>query len=172
MIALAAVLALSAQNLTVPTLGSVGDFIAVVTAWTLVAIIGLLGLAVLWEILRGKIKLSDLLREAGAESGTASLAKFQFLIFTFVISLSIFVITIQQGAFPDIDPSILVLLGLSGGVSLTSSGISSARILRMEELRVEESREKNRLEELKETNRLEELRETHRHLEAIQGVRQ
>lgn len=81
-------------------------------------LIGALGLEILWLIFDGTIDLSRLISEA---NGDASMSRFQFLVFTFVISLSLFLVIVSgkngdgKPAFPDSIPGgILSLLGISG----------------------------------------------------------
>ena len=85
---------------------------------------GLLGLTILIWIWTGKISLHKLLSEP---NGDASLSRLQFLIFTFVIALSFFLITVgaKDGpAFPNPIPAeVLTLLGISGSSYLVSKGI-------------------------------------------------
>ena len=85
---------------------------------------GLLGLTIIWFIWTGKISLEKLLSEP---NGDASLSRLQFLIFTFVIALSFFLITVgaKNGpAFPNPIPAeVLTLLGISGSSYLVSKGI-------------------------------------------------
>ena len=79
--------------------------------------IGLLGIEVIWLVYNGTIDLSRLISET---NGDASMSRFQFLVFTFVISLSLFVVIEAGGqngkpAFPETIPGgILTLLGISG----------------------------------------------------------
>ncbi|MET0790731.1 MAG: hypothetical protein ABW061_04360, partial [Polyangiaceae bacterium] len=47
-------------------------------------------------------------------TGQASLSRFQFLIFTFVIAVGVLYLTVKGEAFPQLDQGILVLLGISG----------------------------------------------------------
>jgi hypothetical protein len=88
------------------------------------ALVGLLGLVVIYMIWTEKISLVKLLSEP---NGDASLSRFQFLIFTLVIGLSFLIITIggKGGpAFPSpIPPEVLTLLGISGSSYLISKGI-------------------------------------------------
>jgi FtsH-binding integral membrane protein len=105
-----------------------------VAAWVVAVVVAAFGLVVIVQMLRGKIRLDDILSEPGTP-GSASLAKLQFLIFTFVVALSLFVITIQKQEFPEIKPGILVLLGISAGSSLVSSGISASMRVRLAEVR-------------------------------------
>jgi hypothetical protein len=58
------------------------QILARVAGWIIVVFIGLLGVLVLWNIYTNRIDLKFLLCE---ESGKASLSRFQFLVFTFVI---------------------------------------------------------------------------------------
>ena len=85
---------------------------------------GLVGLTIVWFIWTGKISLQKLLSEP---NGDASLSRLQFLIFTFVIALSFFLITVggKNGpAFPNPIPAeVLTLLGISGSSYLVSKGI-------------------------------------------------
>jgi hypothetical protein len=89
--------------------------LGIVIGYLLCGIIGLLGVAILWLIFDGEIDLSRLISEP---NGDASMARFQFLVFTFVISLSLFLVIVsgKSGpAFPaDIPGGVLTLLGISG----------------------------------------------------------
>jgi len=104
-------------------------------AWVCAGIISLIGVVLVVLIARGRIDLRYLLVEGSDPEHKASLAKLQFLIFTFVIALSLFAITIKNHEFPDIHPNIMVLLGISAGTTLGASGIASAERLRLAELR-------------------------------------
>ena len=88
------------------------------------------GLMVLLEIAQGRIDLSELLSEAGPDgrkSGHASLSRFQLMIFTFVIALSLFLITVSKNDFPTkIPPEILTLLGISASTYAVSKGIQAS----------------------------------------------
>lgn len=101
--------------------------LALVIGWMLAVFIGLLGLNILWLIVTGKIDLSNLISEP---SGHASLARFQFLVFTFVIALSLFLIIVAKTSpgFPDTIPGgILALLGISGGSYVVAKGIQTTK---------------------------------------------
>ena len=73
----------------------------------------------------GKINLEKLISEA---DGTASMSRFQLLVFTLVIAMSLFLVIVGKTplAFPDIPPEILALLGISGGSYVISKGIQKA----------------------------------------------
>jgi hypothetical protein len=100
-----------------------------VIGYVLCGLIGLLGLAVLWLIYNGDIDLSRLISEA---NGDASMSRFQFLVFTFVISLSLFLVIVAgnkdsngKPAFPaEIPAGILTLLGISGSSYAVGKAIS------------------------------------------------
>ena len=92
--------------------------LTLICGYLICGLVGFLGIAVLWKILDGTIDLSRLISET---NGDASMGRFQFLVFTFVISLSLFLVIVagKDGkgvpAFPDSIPGgILTLLGISG----------------------------------------------------------
>jgi hypothetical protein len=97
--------------------------VTLIAAWIVVVFIGLTSLLILWHMFTGKIDLAKLISE---EDGTASLSRFQFLVFTFVIALSLFLVIVGSDTpkLPDkIAPGILALLGISGGSYVISKGI-------------------------------------------------
>lgn len=95
----------------------------VATGFTLLGLVFLYGFAVLIYIANGRIDLSDLLSEQGDSKG-ASMSRFQLLIFTLVIALSLFLVVVSKMAFPDhIPPEILTLLGISASTYAVSKGI-------------------------------------------------
>lgn len=73
------------------------------------------------------INLEKLISE---QDGAASFSRFQFLIFTFIIASAYIVLAfhnVSTGAdLPKIDPSVLGLIGISGGSYLASKGIESS----------------------------------------------
>jgi len=84
---------------------------------------GGLGILILVRIGKGQIDLRKLISEP---NGDASLSRFQLLIFTFVIALSLFLIVVGSTPpkFPaTIPPEILTLLGISASSYLVSKGI-------------------------------------------------
>jgi hypothetical protein len=83
----------------------------------------LFGMVILVEIIRGNIDLSGLLSEDGTK---ASMSRFQLLIFTFVIALSLFLMVAENGTkFPDIPANVLTLLGISASTYAVSKGIQA-----------------------------------------------
>jgi hypothetical protein len=88
-----------------------------------------LGLIVLVEIASGRIPLTNLLSETGPNGKleAASLSRFQLLMFTFVIALSLFLVTVINKGFPaHIPPELLTLLGISASTYAVSKGIQAS----------------------------------------------
>ena len=67
--------------------------LGLVIAWILTVFLGLLGAVILWLILTGRIDLTGLISEP---KGEASLSRFQFLVFTFVIAMSLFYLIVTR----------------------------------------------------------------------------
>ena len=84
----------------------------------------LFGFMVLAGIASGKIDISRILEEK--DGGGASMSRFQLLIFTFVIAISLFLIVVNKGQFPSVPPEILTLLGISASTYAVSKGIQSS----------------------------------------------
>lgn len=101
-------------------------FLALVMGWVVTVLIAAFALAIIYKMLKGEINLMYLI--AGAD-GDASLSRFQFLIFTFVIALGLFLIILSGNPtpkFPDtIAGGILALLGISGGSYVTSKAVDA-----------------------------------------------
>ncbi len=95
--------------------------LANVMGWMIAVFIGALEVVILWLIIKGKIDLTRLISE---KNGDASLSRFQFMIFTFVIAMGLFLIIVNKGDFPEQIPAgIIALLGISGGSYVISKGI-------------------------------------------------
>jgi len=91
--------------------------------YALLVLTFLFGMVILVDIIRGNIDLSALLSEDGKG---ASMSRFQLLIFTFVIALSLFLMVAQNGTrFPDIPANVLTLLGISASTYAVSKGIQA-----------------------------------------------
>jgi len=89
------------------------------------AILLLFALMILGKIWKGTINLDGLLAEEGPPGGgKASLSRFQFLVFTFVIAGLFLLLSIEAGTFVDIPPNVLVLLGISGGSYVLSKSVT------------------------------------------------
>ena len=105
--------------------------IALYSFFILSAILLLFAFLVLWKIFRGSISLDDLLCETPSTGRPnapckASLSRFQFLVFTFVIAGLYLLLSIEAGTFVDIPTNVLGLLGISGGSYLVSKGINAS----------------------------------------------
>ncbi len=94
--------------------------LALVAGYVAVIFVGLIGLLIVYYMMRGRIDLQYVVSE---EDGSASLSRFQFLIFTFVVAMCVLVLTLEGGEFPQLNEDILALLGISGGSYLVSKGI-------------------------------------------------
>ena len=90
----------------------------------LAVFLGLLELIILWLIWKGTIDLKELISEKG---GGASLSRFQFLVFTFVIAMSFFlVVATDPTGLPEVPSGVFALLGISGGSYVVSKGIQAS----------------------------------------------
>lgn len=90
--------------------------------WALTLIILLFAALIVWKIFTNAIDLSNLLSESG--DGKASLSRFQFLMFTFVIAGLYLSLCIKSSTFVDVPNGVLALLGISAGGYVIGKGIS------------------------------------------------
>lgn len=97
---------------------------AVALCIVLVAVIGLFAVLILWKIWTNQIDISGLLAE-GPE-GKASLSRFQFLVFTFIIGGLYLILSLETGNLIDVPQNALLLLGISAGSYTISRGISAS----------------------------------------------
>lgn len=115
-----------------PSDNAVLGFLAVTTI--IIAFAG----AVLWKIVTGEIQLTGIIAEPaepGAkdekgkqkETGKASLSRFQFLLFTFVVAGLFLMLSIEAGAFVNIPANVLGLIGLSGGSFIVSKAVGQSK---------------------------------------------
>lgn len=108
--------------------------ISLVLAWTVAGFLAALMLIVVVLIVLGRIRLDGLISEP---NGDASLSRFQFLIFTFVIATSFFLIVVGSDPprFPERIPGeIFALLGISAGSYVISKAIQANYEIRMHEI--------------------------------------
>ena len=98
------------------------DWLIFLTSLIVTLFVGALAALVLWAVINGKIDLTQLVCEPG---GKASLARFQFLIFSVVIALSFLAVALRQKTMPGVPAEVLYLLAISGGTYLISKGIAS-----------------------------------------------
>ncbi len=101
------------------------DNLTLAIGWMLTGLIGAFGLVILWKMITGDIDLKNLISET--DGSGASLSRFQFLIFTFVISMSLFWVIVRHETLPEEIPTgIFVLLGISSGSYVISKGIQKS----------------------------------------------
>jgi p-aminobenzoyl-glutamate transporter AbgT len=89
-------------------------------------ILGLFAAVVLAKMICGPIDLSKLVSE---DNGSASMSRFQFLIFTFVIAASYLVLAFKATDLTklvDIPANVLGLIGISGGSYVASKVVQKA----------------------------------------------
>lgn len=87
------------------------------------------GLRLLYKMYQNEIDLAKLLCEPkGTDDCAASMSRFQLLIFTFVITLSLFLIIVGNTPleFPKIPSEILMLLGISASTYAVGKGIAAS----------------------------------------------
>jgi len=108
------------------------SFLGLVIGWILTIFIGALAAMILVKIAKGDIDLNYLISD---ENGWASLSRFQFLVFTFVVAMSLFYLIVSSSPpkYPIIPKEILALLGISGGSYVLSKGIQNSRDVSMTE---------------------------------------
>jgi hypothetical protein len=104
-------------------------FLESLAGYVICLLVAVIGLVVVWKIATGSIDISTLLTEktgAPGSTGSASMARFQLLIFIFVIALSFFLVVISNikiiqarpgeknlPGLPDVPNGVLALLGIS-----------------------------------------------------------
>lgn len=98
--------------------------LVLVIGWILTIFLGILAFIILWKIATNEISLRYLISD---ELGYASLSRFQFLLFTFVIAMTLVYLIAAQGRFPEIPNQILAILGISGGSFVVAKGVQSSR---------------------------------------------
>ena len=122
-------------------------WISGIVAVAITLVIVVFALVVAYKVLMGQIDLTDLIAEpadpsaqhlaqvtpsdgdpgtAAPQKSKASLARFQFLIFTFVIAGIYLVLCLEAGTFVDIPSNVILLLGVSSTSYAASKGIKAA----------------------------------------------
>jgi uncharacterized membrane protein len=116
---------------------NIWTWISAAVAIALAIVIIVFALVVAWKLLKGDINLTYLLAEPAdptavrpqgepPETPKASISRFQFLIFTFVIAGVYLVLCLESGRFVDIPENVILLLGVSGTSYAASKGIKAA----------------------------------------------
>jgi hypothetical protein len=101
-------------------------FLELLAGYVICGFVAIVGLVVAWKVATGHIDLSKILTEKdGSPGGAASMARFQLLIFVFVIALSFFLVVISNikiiqarpgdhlPGLPEVPRGVLALLGIS-----------------------------------------------------------
>lgn len=83
--------------------------------WIVVLFMAALAIMIIFRIVQGSPNGIDLRRLISEENGNASLSRFQFLVFTFVIAMGLLVVVLKTGTSPSLGGDILGLLGISAG---------------------------------------------------------
>jgi len=73
---------------TTPQANYIQPWVGNLAAWVALGFLGLIGVAILYNVFTGKIDLSGLISEP---NGDASMSRFQLLVFTFVIAASLYI---------------------------------------------------------------------------------
>lgn len=117
---------------------NIWTWVSAAVAIAIALVIVVFALIVAWKLLRGDIDLTYLLAEPagprppGADphdppaEPKASISRFQFLIFTFVIAGVYLVLCLESGRFVEIPENVILLLGVSGTSYAASKGIKAA----------------------------------------------
>ena len=98
-----------------------------IAGYLVVFLVAIFGLVVAWKIVTNKIDLSTLLYEKDADApNVASMARFQLLVFIFVIALCFFLVVVSNvkivqargtgtegPALPEVPQGVFLLLGIS-----------------------------------------------------------
>jgi len=97
----------------------------IILEWVVVIFLALIGIVIIWKILRNEINLDALISESddSGKAGKASLSRFQLLLFTFAVVGIFVVLCFQRSGWVDIPNGVLGLLGISGGSYVLSKGI-------------------------------------------------
>ncbi len=100
------------------------ELLGLAIGWILIIIIAAFAAKILIKVWRDEINLEYLISDA---NGDASLSRFQFLVFTFVVAMSLFYLIVIKSPpdYPAIPNQILALLGISGGSYVVSKGIQT-----------------------------------------------
>jgi hypothetical protein len=116
---------------------NIWTWVSAVVAISIMILIMTFSLVIAWKLASGKIDLRYLLSEPADPTATrpdgqppeepkASISRFQFLIFTFVIAGVYLVLCLESGRFVDIPENVILLLGVSGTSYAASKGIKAA----------------------------------------------
>ncbi len=98
-------------------------YLKTAAGYTALLLVFLFGVVVLYAMVNGDVDVAELIGEHG---GGASMSRFQFLVFTFVIALGIIFLLAKDGKFPDLNANLLALVGISASTYAVSKGIQAS----------------------------------------------
>jgi hypothetical protein len=96
------------------------SFAVTIFAYTLSVFLAGFGAILIWKIATNRIDLKYLIAD---EEGSASMSRFQFLLFTIIVAGCIAYLVFKGDKFPHVDQNILILIGISGGTYAVAKGI-------------------------------------------------
>ncbi len=115
------------------------EFLELAAGYVVCLLVAAIGLVVVWKIASNQINLNTLLTEKdGSGSQSASMARFQLLIFVFVIGISFFLVVISDiritqartdgkiPSLPEVPQGVTVLLGISASGYAVGKAIQHA----------------------------------------------
>ena len=116
---------------------NIWTWVAAFVAVALAVVIVVFAFVVAWKLITNQIDLTYLLAEPAdpsavrpqgepPETPKASISRFQFLIFTFVIAGVYLILCLESGRFVEIPENVILLLGVSGTSYAASKGIKAA----------------------------------------------
>jgi len=98
--------------------------VATFMGWVIAIAFTALSFLVLLRIYQNKIDLSNMLSETGT-TNKASMSRFQFLLFTYIIGGVYLILCLETGSLIEIPANVLGLMGISAGSYAVSKGISA-----------------------------------------------
>jgi hypothetical protein len=101
---------------------STAGTLALIAGYLMLILVGFFGLIILVQMARGKIDITEIIEEL---DGGASMSRFQLLVFTFVVALSLVMMIATTGRLPELPAGLLALLGISGSTYAVSKGIQA-----------------------------------------------
>ncbi len=81
---------------------------------------GLVCALLLWKIFTNQIDLTKVVSES---NGDASISRFQLLVFTMMVAISLFILVVKNWKFPEVPEGVLGLLGISASTYAVGKGI-------------------------------------------------
>ena len=100
------------------------DLLLLICGYGVCLFMGWLCLLLLLKIGRNEIDLRKLISEP---NGDASMSRFQLLVFTMIVAISLFIMVVKGWSFPTVPDGILTLLGISASTYAVGKGIQFSR---------------------------------------------